>query len=71
MLEVSSKTIEENDVNKNIVVYIIFSGGFAADFEYAFAEISLTTLRNLFFRSTKFSSVRETFVTFVRQSFVW
>ena len=67
----SSKTTKENDVDKNICVYIIFLGDFAADFQYAFAEISLTTPRKLFFRPTKFSALRENFVTFVQQSFIW
>ena len=50
----STKTTEENDldtydVDTNICLYIIFPGGFAADFEYTFAEISLTTPRNSFY----------------------
>ena len=31
----------ENDVDRNIFVYIIFPGGFAADFEYAFGYINV------------------------------
>ena len=33
------QTIDKNDVDTNICVYIIFPGGFAADFDYAVVHL--------------------------------